>query len=75
LYLSEFVITDVNAFSKKIDKKMNYLMLLAVIFASNAEICLQNIGADTSYLLYCGANITHIPQLQLCWFANGDTGS
>ncbi len=44
---------------------MNYLMALAVIFASHAEIHLQNTGADTSYLLYRRDSNTFIPQLQL----------
>jgi hypothetical protein len=38
-------------------------MLLAVIFASHAEIHVQNIGADTSYFLYCGDSNTLITQL------------
>jgi ABC-type polysaccharide/polyol phosphate transport system ATPase subunit len=66
LYLSGFISIGDNAFNKKIDKKMNYLMLLAVIFASHAENSLQNTGADTSYLLYCGGSNSLIPRLQLC---------
>jgi hypothetical protein len=54
-----------NAFNKKIDKKMNFLMLLAVTFASHAEICVQNIGVDATNLLYCGGCNTLIPRLQL----------
>jgi hypothetical protein len=44
---------------------MNNFTLLAVIFATHAEIHLQNIGAGTSYLLYCGDSSTLILQLQL----------
>ena len=44
---------------------MNFFMLLAITFASHAEICVQNIGVDATNLLYCGGCITLIPRLQL----------